>query len=701
MGTVAQMGRHTRHCAARIFAAVVLLGAWSVSVGVPSGSVRPARAAQVNSYSTFGTVSYGAGTCGVDETAGVVSAPGVKKILKVSNTEIYAVGCFTDFAGVVEADYVAKWNGTAWSGLGSNGDINKIVHDAVIYKGDLHIAGEFENAGGDATADMVARWTGSSWTGLAVAGATGGSNGVGSPKDALGDTDFATALEVQENGAGSSDDVLLVGGRFINGINNGSGGGFTISNTRNIATWNGSAWGAVTSSSPYPGSVETDVVVRDIASIGADVYLGGYRSGTYNNNRRTFTFLRYRSSTTTWDRPIATVGQQFIGSGFGIFTLEKVGTDIYLGGTFSGLSGVADNLAVYSTTGNTFSAYNSFAAQSGNGAVVRDIAWTGTQLFVGGSFAAVTGTSGGIARWTGSSWQGIGRNAPVNVNAVVADTLYNGTDSRILVGSPSQNIGGVGAADGLAALAVSAVSTLDSVTVSSGTIAPAFDPAVVNYTVSLPNSSPSLAFTAMASASGAPIVRSFSLGTAALDADTDVTINVAEGATETVTFLVTSVSGTSSTTYTFAVTRAAATTTSAAPTTATPTTAAPTTAPPSTVGPQNTSPATTQAPETTAASTTAPPTAAAGSGSSAVEVSVAPVVSSKKAATGSAIAKYAKITVAAGSRVSLKVASSSAKYCKVSGTSLKGVKAGSCRVTVTVTPKKGKAVSRTVTLKVT
>ena len=696
MGTVAQMGRHTRHCTARIFAAVVLLGAWSVSVGVPSGSVRPARAAQVNSYSTFGTVSYGAGSCGVDETTGVVSSPGVKKILKVSNTEIYAVGCFTDFAGVAEADYVAKWNGTAWSGLGSSGDINKIVHDAAIYKGDLHIAGEFENAGGDATADMVARWTGSSWTGLPVAGATGGSNGIGSPEDATDpNTDFATALEVQENGAGTSDDVLLVGGRFINGINNGSGGGFTISNTRNIATWNGSAWGAVTSSSPYPGSVETDVVVRDIITIGADVYLGGYRSGPYSSSRRTFAFLRYRSSTTAWDRPIATVGQQFIGTGFGIFTLEKVGTDIYLGGTFSGLSGVADNLAVYSTTGNTFSDYNSFAAQSGNGAVVRDIAWTGTQLFVGGSFAAVTGTSGGIARWTGSSWQGIGRNAPVNVNAVVADTLYNGTDSRILIGSPSQNIGGVAAADGLAALAVSAVSTLDTVTVNAGTIAPAFNPAVVNYTVSLPNSSPSLAFTALASASGAPIVRSFSLGTTALDADTDVTINVAEGATETVTFLVTSVSGTSSTTYTFTVTRAAATTTSAAPTTA-----APTTAPPSTVSSQNTSPATTQAPETTAAPTTTPPTAAAGSGSSAVQVSVAPVVSAKNAATGTAIAKYAKITVAAGSRVSLKVASSSARYCKVSGTSLKGVKAGSCRVTVTVTPKKGKAVSKTVTLKV-
>jgi hypothetical protein len=680
-----------------------LLCVWSVSVGAPPRAVRPARAAQVNSYSTFGTVSYGAGSCGVDGTDGVVSAPGVKKILKVSNTEIYAVGCFTDFAGVAEADYLAKWNGTAWSGLGSSGDINRIVHDAVIYKGDLHIAGEFENAGGDATADMVARWSGTAWVGLAVAGAVGGSNGIGSPEDAAGETDFAAALEVQENGAGSSDDILLVGGRFINGINNGSGGGVTISNTRNIATWNGSVWGAVTGSSPYPSTQETEVVVRDIVVIGSDVYLGGhgYRNGVYSTTRRTFMFLRYRNSTTSWDRPVSTVSQPVFGSGFGIFTLEKIGTDIYVGGTFSGLSGVADNLAVYSTTGNTFSAFNSFAAQSGNGAVVRDVAWTGTQLFVGGSFAAVTGTSGGIARWTGSSWQGIGRNAPMNVNAVVADMLYNGTDSRIMIGSPSQNIGGVAAADGLATLAVSPVSTLDSVTVSSGTIAPAFDPAVVNYTVSLPNSSPSLAFTALASASGAPIVRSFSLGTTALDADTDVTINVAEGATETVTFLVTSVSGSSSTTYTFAVTRAAATTTSAAPTTAAPTTAAPTTAPPSTVGPQNTSPAPTQAPDTSAPATTAPATAAAGSGSSAAPVSVAPVVSSKKAATGSAIAKYAKITVAAGSRVSLKVASSSVKYCKVSGTSLKGVKAGSCRVTVTVTPKKGKAVSRTVTLKVT
>jgi alpha-tubulin suppressor-like RCC1 family protein len=64
------------------------------------------------------------------------------------------------------------------------------------------------------------------------------------------------------------------------------------------------------------------------------------------------------------------------------------------------------------------------------------------------------------------------------------------------------------------------------------------------------------------------------------------------------------------------------------------------------------------------------------------------------------IATFAKLKVLSTSKVSLKVVSSYAKYCKVSGTALKGLRTGSCKVTVTVTPKKGKATSKTVTLKV-
>ena len=78
-----------------------------------------------------------------------------------------------------------------------------------------------------------------------------------------------------------------------------------------------------------------------------------------------------------------------------------------------------------------------------------------------------------------------------------------------------------------------------------------------------------------------------------------------------------------------------------------------------------------------------------------------PAVTTSKSATAKSIATFAKIPVTSTSKVSLKVVSSSAKYCKVSGTTLKGVKAGTCKVTVTVTPKKGRATSKTVTLKVT
>jgi hypothetical protein len=65
------------------------------------------------------------------------------------------------------------------------------------------------------------------------------------------------------------------------------------------------------------------------------------------------------------------------------------------------------------------------------------------------------------------------------------------------------------------------------------------------------------------------------------------------------------------------------------------------------------------------------------------------------------IAKSAKLKVPSTSKLSLKVVRSSLKYCRASGATLRGLKAGSCRVTVTVTPKRGRPTSKTVTLKVT
>ena len=680
--------------------AVLLISAAAILVETVTQPTRVAHAAQVNSYSTFATVSYDAGACGADDTAGVVASPGIKKILKVSNTEIYVAGCFTNFAGVAAADYVAKWDGSAWSGLGASGDISAIVHDMVMYKGDLHIAGEFNDAGGDVTADMVAKWSGSAWVGLPVAAGTNANFGVGSPRDLAGD--YAAALKVQENNAGTSDDILLVGGKFNNGINNGTSG-FQVSFTRNIATWNSTTWGSIdTDSEPFTSGT-VDYVVHDIEVVGTSIYVSGYRnnatcSSSSTNRKNAF----HKFDGTTWTQPITAISCSFFGSGFGFYTMEAAGTDIYVGGTFTSLSNVASHLGVYNTTAGTFSAFNSFSAQFGTGAVVRSINAVGSQIFVAGSFPGAFGTSGGVARWTGSSWQGIGRNAPSVVNAIVGDALYNGTDSRLLIGAAGVNIGGVAAADGFAALNVSSVSTLDALSADVGTLTPSFDPAVTSYSLTIPNASASVTFTAMAGASGAAIKRTNASGTIAMSSDTEV-LTVAEGATENISFAVNSVSGSSTTTYAVAVTRSAAAPTTAAPTTAAPTTAAPTTAAPTTSPPVTT--ATTAAPVATAAASTS--VASATTVSSLVTIAPSttiavsqPVVSATKAATAASLAKYAKVTVPAGAKVTVKVLSSSSKYCKLVGSSVKGIKKGLCKVSLTVTPKKGSVVTKTVVLKV-
>ena len=684
------LSRYQKVCLAT---ASVMMAVWFIALGIPTSMTPVAHAAQVNSYSTFGTVSYDAGSCGVDSTAGVVSSPGVKKILKVSNTEIYVVGCFTNFAGVAEADYVAKWNGTSWAALGASGDINAIVHDVVVYKGDIHIAGEFTDAGGDVAADMVAKWNGSAWVGLPVTGGPNTNNGLGSPKDLS--SDFAAALKVQENSAGTSDDILLVGGRFYYGINDGRSG-YQIPYTSNIATWNSSTWGSVDVDSQSFSSTVSDYVVHDIEIVGSSIYASGYRNAGYGSgSNKAFAFHKFDG--TTWTRPISVVSASFFGSGFGIYTMEAVGTNIYVGGNFTGLSSVASHVAVYNTTSGTFSAFNGFSAQFGTGAVVSTISMAGSQLFVGGSFPGVTGTSGGVARWDGSAWQGIGRTGPAVVNALLSDMSYDGSNSRVFIGSSNINIGDVAAADGFAAFAISSVSTMDSMSVDVGTLTPSFDPSVTSYSLTIPNSSASVTFTAIASASGSEIKRTNSFGTLAMSSDTE-TLSVAAGATENISFAVSAISGASSTSYAVAVTRSSATTT-AAPTTVAPTTVGPTTVAPTTVAP------TTIAPTPPAAQQENTTTTAAAAVVVTPQTPAAPVTQTpsnllKKGTTASKsrLLSLANLTVPSGGKYALRVTTSS--VCKVFGTGVKALKAGTCKAVITVTPKGKKASSKTISLKI-
>jgi hypothetical protein len=82
-------------------------------------------------------------------------------------------------AGIAQADYVAKWDGSAWSAMGSNTSGTNgwfpaatNIHDFASVSGNLFATGTFQNANGDARADNIAFFDGAAWHPV-------GSNGAG------------------------------------------------------------------------------------------------------------------------------------------------------------------------------------------------------------------------------------------------------------------------------------------------------------------------------------------------------------------------------------------------------------------------------------------------------------------------------------------------------------------------------------------
>jgi hypothetical protein len=109
-----------------------------------------------------GTAWSSLGTGANNGTRGPVNALAV-----TSSGEVYVGGRFTA-AGQVALTHIAKWNGTAWSSLGSgigngtSGDVNAL---ALASNGDLYVAGLFYNAGALAVGH-IAKWNGTAWSSL-------------------------------------------------------------------------------------------------------------------------------------------------------------------------------------------------------------------------------------------------------------------------------------------------------------------------------------------------------------------------------------------------------------------------------------------------------------------------------------------------------------------------------------------------------
>ena len=88
------------------------------------------------------------------------------------NGDIYIAGRFTSVGGVA-ANNIAKWNGSAWSALGSGLTHTTLQPNVfaleVAPNGDVYAGGQFNRAGGN-PAYHVARWDGGTWHSLGIAG---------------------------------------------------------------------------------------------------------------------------------------------------------------------------------------------------------------------------------------------------------------------------------------------------------------------------------------------------------------------------------------------------------------------------------------------------------------------------------------------------------------------------------------------------
>lgn len=140
-------------------------------------------------------------------SGGLVGRPMIWDLVSMPNGDLVVAGQFTQvgpfaFPGGLSVNFLARWNGTSWSALGSGlGGFGGLASTIVRRGSDQLIAlGQFNTAGGESTQN-IAMWNGSSWSPL----------GAGIVFDgAL----FGSAAEIADNGellVGSS--IALAGGR--------------------------------------------------------------------------------------------------------------------------------------------------------------------------------------------------------------------------------------------------------------------------------------------------------------------------------------------------------------------------------------------------------------------------------------------------------------------------------------------------------
>lgn len=309
----------------------------------------------------------------------------------VYNGDLIVGGKFTA-AGGVNADHIARWDGSAWHplGLGVNGKVNALM----VMNGLLYVGGEFTSAGG-IPMNFIATWNGNNWS------------------NNLGDmSSIVTSFAVYNN-------KLIAAGYFTDAD------GIPVNY---ITQYGNTGWEPLGS-----GVFGTQGQVMALEVYNNELIAGGFftSAGGVSANHVA------KWNGTTWSA---------LGSGISniVYTFTNYKGNLIAGGLFLSAGGVPAN-HIASWNGSSWSAMGGgmsgtfyqyvFALKEYNG-----------NLIAGGYFTHSDGVqTNGIAKWNDTNWSAVGCGMfyPGNVYGSHTFCVYN---NQLIVGGLFQSAGCVGAA---------------------------------------------------------------------------------------------------------------------------------------------------------------------------------------------------------------------------------------------------------------
>lgn len=297
---------------------------------------------------------------------------------------LYVGGSFTRVqqpgGGLIDAHYVARWDGAEWHPLGGglDGRVTAMALDpvdrSVYFGGDWN--GGFDNAlnanGSVVASPNIVKWTGTAWQGLGRGTEPGFGRGV-------------SAIAVDP----PTRDVI-VAGAFVRRLFNADGSELEV---EGIARWNGSVW------SPMPGPTR-----GNINALASDADGALYAGGDFDLIGGVAAFGVARWDGQSW----AALGRGTEGVGQ-ISAIEVGGPFVYVGGSFlrvaqadgSGVNSPA--IARWDTRSERWLAHDAGIGRNDNRPVVRALKYHQGFLHTGGNFESAGGLPASyVARWVDS-----------------------------------------------------------------------------------------------------------------------------------------------------------------------------------------------------------------------------------------------------------------------------------------------------------